>query len=65
MALAGCVVSKNTGVLSEVLVALTVLVATMVFLWNTVGLAVGFVAFSVDGVDFAETGIVFSLADVV
>lgn len=67
--LTGRVVSKITDVFSGVPVAFTVLVATVVFLWNTVGFSVAFsvidVAPSGYFVDFAETCVIFSLADVV
>lgn len=72
VALTGRVGSKITDVFSGVPVAFTVLVATVVFLWNTVGLSVASVAFSVADmapsvclVDFAETCVIFSLSDVV
>lgn len=70
--LTSCVVSKITDVFSGVPVAFMVLLATVVFLWNTVELSGAFVAFSVDDVassgrfvDFAATCVIFSLADVV
>lgn len=71
VALTNPVVFKITVVSSGVLVAFSVLVAGIVFLWNAVGLSGAFVAFLVVDVvassgrfvDFAETCVVFSPAD--
>lgn len=72
VALTGCVVSRITDVFSGVSVVVMVLVATVVFLWNTVGLSGASGAFSVVDVassgcfvDFAETCVTFSLTDAV
>lgn len=72
VALTGRVGSKITDVFSGVSAAVTVLVATVVSLWNTVGLSGASVAFLVVDVassgcfvDFAETCVTFSPADAV